>query len=98
MRREMTRVSFLMCPFCVRVSSSDKATLTPPTHSRRPFTVAGGNSSAFAALAWNPSVTGGAKSEDTILVSDEGVEIVTRTPDLGEIQTAGEPRPAIVEV
>ena len=53
---------------------------------------------ASAALAWNPSVTGGAKSEDTILVSDEGVEIVTRTPDLGELQTAGEPRPAIVEV
>jgi Xaa-Pro aminopeptidase len=51
-----------------------------------------------AALAWNPSITGGAKSEDTILVSTEGVEIVTRTPDLGEIVTAGEPRPAIVEL
>jgi antitoxin VapB len=51
-----------------------------------------------AALAWNPSITGGAKSEDTVLVSTEGVEIVTRTPDLGEIVTAGEPRPAIVEL
>jgi antitoxin VapB len=51
-----------------------------------------------AALAWNPSITGGAKSEDTILVSAEGVETITRTRDLGEIETAGLPRPAIVEL
>jgi Xaa-Pro dipeptidase len=51
-----------------------------------------------AALAWNPSITGGAKSEDTILVSTHGVEVVTRTPDLGELETAGAPRPAIVEL
>jgi hypothetical protein len=51
---------------------------------------------ASAALAWNPSITGGAKSEDTILVSEEGVEVVTRMQDLGEIETAGLPRPAIV--
>ena len=51
-----------------------------------------------ATLAWNPSITGGAKSEDTILVSSEGVEVLTRTPDLGELATAGEPRPAIVEL
>jgi hypothetical protein len=51
-----------------------------------------------AALAWNPSITGGAKSEDTILVTDDGVEVLTRTPDLGEIATAVEPRPAIVEL
>jgi Xaa-Pro dipeptidase len=51
-----------------------------------------------AALAWNPSITGGAKSEDTILVSTHGVEVVTRTPDLGELDTAGAPRPAIVEL
>jgi Xaa-Pro dipeptidase len=51
-----------------------------------------------AALAWNPSITGGAKSEDTILVSSDGVEVVTRTPDLGEIETTAEPRPAIVEL
>ena len=49
-----------------------------------------------AALAWNPSVTGGAKSEDTILVSAEGLEVVTRTPELGELATGGAPRPAIV--
>jgi Xaa-Pro aminopeptidase len=51
-----------------------------------------------AALAWNPSITGGAKSEDTILVTDGGIEVLTRTPDLGEIATAVEPRPAIVEL
>jgi antitoxin VapB len=51
-----------------------------------------------AALAWNPSIAGGAKSEDTILVSAHGVEVVTRTPDLGEIDTAGASRPAIVEL
>jgi hypothetical protein len=54
--------------------------------------------SASAALAWNPSISGGAKSEDTILVSAEGVEVVTRTPDLGELETTGLPRPAIVEL
>jgi antitoxin VapB len=50
------------------------------------------------AVAWNPSITGGAKSEDTALVSDDGVEIVTRTEDLGEIDTDGLPRPGIVEL
>jgi Xaa-Pro dipeptidase len=53
---------------------------------------------ASAALAWNPSITGGAKSEDTVLASDAGVEVVTRTRDLGEIDTAGLPRPGIVEL
>ncbi len=53
---------------------------------------------ASAALAWNPSIAGGAKSEDTILVSPAGVEVVTRTPELGELETAGHPRPAIVEL
>jgi antitoxin VapB len=51
-----------------------------------------------AALAWNPSISGGAKSEDTILVSDSGVDVITRTPDLGELETAGLVRPAIVEL
>ena len=53
---------------------------------------------AAAALAWNPSIKGGAKSEDTILVTAAGVEVVTRTPDLGELETAGLPRPAIVQL
>ena len=52
---------------------------------------------ATCAVAWNPSVTGGGKSEDTALVTAEGVEVITRTPELGELETAvGIPRPAIV--
>lgn len=51
------------------------------------------------AVAWNPSITGGGKSEDTALVTAAGVEIVTRTPGLGELDTAaGIPRGAIVEL
>jgi Xaa-Pro aminopeptidase len=52
---------------------------------------------AACAVAWNPSVTGGGKSEDTALVTSDGVEVITRTPELGELETAaGIPRPAIV--
>jgi antitoxin VapB len=51
-----------------------------------------------AALAWNPSIAGGAKSEDTVLVTEDGVEVLTRTPDLGELETAGLPRPAIARL
>jgi Xaa-Pro dipeptidase len=51
-----------------------------------------------AAVAWNPSITGGAKSEDTALVSAEGIEVVTRTPDLPEIAVNGLARPGIVEL
>jgi antitoxin VapB len=51
------------------------------------------------ALAWNPSVTGGGKSEDTALVTHGGVEILTRTPALPEIEPAvGPPRAAIIEL
>jgi Xaa-Pro dipeptidase len=52
----------------------------------------------IGAVAWNPSVTGGGKSEDTVLVSAEGHEVLTRTPELGELKTQGVPRPAIVEL
>jgi len=48
------------------------------------------------AVAWNPSIAGGAKSEDTALVTAQGVEVITRTPDLGELGTSGLRRPAIV--
>jgi Xaa-Pro aminopeptidase len=51
-----------------------------------------------AAVAWNPSIGGGAKSEDTALVTDAGVEVITRTPELGEVETSGLARPAIVVV
>ena len=54
---------------------------------------------AACAVAWNPSVTGGGKSEDTALVTAGVVEILTRTPELGELETAaGLPRPAIVRL
>jgi len=45
------------------------------------------------AVAFNPSVTGGGKSEDTALVTEAGVEVLTRTPALPELQNG---RPAIV--
>jgi hypothetical protein len=51
------------------------------------------------AVAWNPSVTGGGKSEDTALVTGDGVAVITRTPELPELATAaGIARPAIVEL
>jgi antitoxin VapB len=53
---------------------------------------------AAAAVAWNPSIGGGAKSEDTALVTEAGLEVITRTPDLGELETSGVARPAIVEL
>jgi Xaa-Pro dipeptidase len=53
---------------------------------------------ASAAVAWNPSITGGAKSEDTALVTEDGVEVITRTPELPEFDFGVLPRPAIVEL
>jgi Xaa-Pro dipeptidase len=51
------------------------------------------------AVAWNPSVTGGGKSEDTALISGEGVEVITRTAQLPELATAtGIPRAAVIEL
>jgi peptidase M24-like protein len=51
------------------------------------------------AVAWNPSVTGGGKSEDTALITDAGVEVITRTPALPEIDPPiGPPRAGIVEL
>jgi len=54
--------------------------------------------SAVCAVAWNPSITGGAKSEDTALVGPEGIEVVTRTPELPEFDVDGLARPGIAEV
>jgi Xaa-Pro aminopeptidase len=50
------------------------------------------------AVAWNPSIGGGGKSEDTALVSPDGVEIVSRTPGLPVDESDGIARPAIVEL
>jgi Xaa-Pro dipeptidase len=50
-------------------------------------------------VAWNPSVSGGGKSEDTALVTADGIEVVTRTRELPELRTAaGIPRAGIVEL
>jgi Xaa-Pro aminopeptidase len=51
-----------------------------------------------AAVAWNPSITGGAKSEDTALVSADGIEVVTRPPGLSEIVVNGLARPGIAQL
>ena len=48
------------------------------------------------AAAWNPSVTGGGKSEDTALVTEVGLEVVTRTPQLPELVFDGLTRPGIL--
>lgn len=53
---------------------------------------------SVGAVAWNPSITGGGKSEDTVLITRGGAEVLTRTPELGELDTQGLPRPAIVEL
>jgi Xaa-Pro aminopeptidase len=50
------------------------------------------------AVAWNPSITGGAKSEDTALVTADGIEVVTRTTDLAESDIDGLRRPGITEL
>jgi antitoxin VapB len=53
--------------------------------------------------AWNPSITG-AKSEDTILVGEDGNEVLTTIPDWPMLSVAVEghadrmPRPAILEI
>jgi hypothetical protein len=49
-------------------------------------------------VAWNPSITGGAKSEDTALVNDWPLEVITRTPTLPVIDFGVVPRPGIAEL
>jgi Xaa-Pro dipeptidase len=51
-----------------------------------------------AAVAWNPSITGGGKSEDTALVSRGGVDVITRTEQLAETTINGLVRPAITSL
>ena len=52
------------------------------------------------AIAWNPSLPGGAKTEDTYLVADDGLERVTRAPGWPDEPDDGRhpPRPAVLEV
>ncbi len=52
------------------------------------------------AIAWNPSLPGGAKTEDTYLVTDGGLQPVTRAPGwpLEPDDERQPPRPAVLEV
>ena len=47
-------------------------------------------------VSWRPSLPGGGASQDTVLVSPAGLEVVTRMPDHPELLTSGLPRPAII--
>jgi antitoxin VapB len=50
------------------------------------------------AVAWNPSLPGGAKDEDTYLIGDAGLELVTTTGTWPMTDDDAElPRPAILE-
>ena len=56
-------------------------------------------------MAWNPSLPGGAKAEDTYLVSETGLHRVTTAPDgpgpgwpTEDEDEPIPPRPAVLEV
>ena len=54
---------------------------------------------AAGAVAWNPSIAGGAKSEDTFLIGDHGLEQLTIAPKSPWPVTAGDiPRTGILVV
>jgi antitoxin VapB len=46
--------------------------------------------------AWNPSITG-TKSEDSVLITPQGYEVLTATPGWPLIEADGVQRPAILE-
>ena len=50
------------------------------------------------AVAWNPSVAGGGKSEDTFLVEDDGLRCVTQTGRWPLVQVRGRQRSAILDI
>lgn len=49
-------------------------------------------------VSWRPILPGGGASQDTVLVSAAGPEVVTWMPELEELFTSGLPRPAIVRL
>lgn len=49
-------------------------------------------------VSWRPRLLGGGASQDTILVSLAGPEVVTWMPEIEELFTSGLPRPAIVQL
>jgi Xaa-Pro aminopeptidase len=50
------------------------------------------------AVAWNPSVAGGGKSEDTFLVEDDGLRCVTETGGWPSVEVRGALRTGILEI
>jgi Xaa-Pro dipeptidase len=50
------------------------------------------------AVAWNPSVAGGGKSEDTFLVEDDGLRCLTQTDMWPLVQVRGRQRSAILDI
>jgi len=50
------------------------------------------------ALAWNPSVAGGGKSEDTFLLTGSGVRQVTETGSWPTLQIGGRQRAAVLDI
>ncbi len=55
--------------------------------------------SAGHAVAWNPSLPGGAKAEDTFLVTADGLDCLTRAPGWPtEMSDSGRECPAVLEV
>jgi Xaa-Pro dipeptidase len=50
------------------------------------------------AVAFNPSVAGGAKDEDTFLITDEGPRWITRTDSWPTTGDASFPRPAVLDI
>lgn len=53
---------------------------------------------AKTALAWNPSLPGGAKDEDTYLLDDDGLELLTQTSNWPMVECDGFTRPSVLLV
>ncbi len=53
---------------------------------------------AHHAIAFNPSVAGGGKAEDTFLVGDGRLEPLTESPDWPVVEVGARTRPAILEI
>ncbi len=79
----------------------------PIGYAQREFEIAPGQTAspwwssplpAGCAVAWNPSLAGGAKDEDTYLITDDGVEAVTVTDDWPLADDQWPARPAVLVV